>query len=223
EDQQVPEHRSKANAVGRAASSLTSIVAAWPSLFDVDQSVTLAYAIAGGVKGVCFPILVITLRESRTAASRAARDEPQALGRESTGFFAVFKDIFTDRDRSRLFMIAAVIVTWGCWAAMRALLTLYGVEQLDLSRGEAGGFTLPAGIAFLVVVIPVAIVSDRVGRRLVMRVGIVVFAIGALVAFLFNTSEIATLIGVLIGACGFAGFGVNATVMLWNLAPSQRL
>ncbi len=56
-----------------------------------------------------------------------------------------------------------------------------------------------------------------------MRIGIVVFAIGALVAFVFNTSATATLVGVLIAASGFAGFAVNATVMLWNLAPSQRL
>ena len=56
-----------------------------------------------------------------------------------------------------------------------------------------------------------------------MRIGIIVFAVGAIVAFTFNTSSLATLIGVLIAACGFAGFAVNATVMLWNLAPSQRL
>ena len=135
----------------------------------------------------------------------------------------MLKDIFTDRDRSRLFVIVAVIVVWGAWAATRALLTLYGMEQLGLSRGEAGSFTLPAGVAFLVVVIPVAILSDRVGRRLVMRVSLVVFAVGLLVAFVFNTSYLATLIGVLIAACGYSGFAVNAIVMLWNLAPSQRM
>ncbi|WP_212743140.1 MFS transporter [Microbacterium sp. 2FI] len=222
-DSQVPEHRSKANALGRAASSLTIIVSALLSLLVVDQSVELAYIIAAGVMVICFAILLISLREPRTVAYRAVVDEDLEQGREKIGFFAVFKDIFTDRDRSRLFMIGAIIVTWGAWAAIRALLTLYGVEQLGLSRGEAGGFTLPAGVAFLVVVIPVAILSDRFGRRLMMRSGIVVFALGALIAFAFNTSELATLIGVLVAACGFAGFAVNAAVMLWNLAPSVRM
>ncbi|WOF21656.1 MFS transporter [Microbacterium betulae] len=222
-DNQLPEHRSKANAVGRFASGLTIIVSALLSLFVVDESVELAYVISAVVMVACFAILLVSLRESRTAAYRAVVDEDRELGREGTGFFAVFTDIFADRDRSRLFMIAAVIVTWGAWAAIRALLTLYGVEQLGLSRGEAGGLTLPASVAFLVVIIPVAILSDRYGRRRMMRIGIVVFAVGALIAFVFNTSTVATLSGVLIAAAGFSGFAVNATVMLWNLAPSQRL
>ncbi|AYF99500.1 MFS transporter [Protaetiibacter intestinalis] len=222
-DQQPPEHRSKANAIGRFASGLTIIVSALLSLFVVDRSVELAYVISAGVMVVCFVILALTLRESRTVAYRAVLDEDAAQGRETTGFFAVFRDIFTDRDRSRLFMILAIVVTWGAWAAVRALLTLYGVEQLGLTRGEAGGLTLPASVAFLLVIIPVAIVSDRFGRRRVMRIGIVVFALGALVAFLFNDSLTATLVGILIAAAGFAGFAANAAVMLWNLAPSQRL
>lgn len=222
-DQQVPEHRSKANAFGRFASGLTIVVSALLSLFVVDESVELAYVISAVVMVACFAILLISLRESRTAAYRAVVDEDAAEGPETTGFFAVFADIFTDRDRSRLFMIVAIIVTWGAWAAIRALLTLYGVEQLGLSRGEAGGLTLPASAAFLLLVIPVAILSDRFGRRLMMRIGIIVFAVGALIAFLFNTSLTATLIGVLVAAAGFSGFAVNATVMLWNLAPSQRL
>ncbi|BDV29599.1 MFS transporter [Microbacterium terricola] len=222
-DQQVPEHRSKANAFGRFASGLTIVVSALLSLFVVDESVELAYVIAAAVMVACFAILLISLREPRTAAYRAVVDEDAELGVERTGFFAVFKDIFTDRDRSRLFMIVAIIVAWGAWAAIRALLTLYGVEQLGLSRGDAGGLTLPASAAFLIFVIPVAILSDRIGRRLVMRIGVVIFALGALVAFFFNTSPTATLVGVLIAAAGWTGFAVNATVMLWNLAPSQRL
>lgn len=222
-DNQLPEHRSKANAFGRFASGLTIIVSALLSLFVVDESVELAYVISAVILVACFAILLIALRESRTAAYRAVVDEDAAEGRERMGFFAVFRELFTDKDRSRLFMIAAIIVTWGSWAAIRALLTLYGVEQLGLSRGEAGGLTLPASVAFLLTLIPVAIVSDRFGRRRVLRIGIVVFAIGALVAFVFSTSVTMTLAGVVIAAAGFSGFAVNATVMLWNLAPSQRM
>lgn len=222
-DQQLPEHRSKANAAGRAASSLTIIIASLLSLFVVDRSVELAYAIPAILMVLCAAIVVLGLRESRTESYRAVVREDQDAAAPRLRFGAMMKDIVTDRDRSRLFMIAAVVVAWGSWAAIRALLTLYGMNQLGLSRGAAGGFTLPAGVAFLVVIVPVAIISDRVSRRLVMRIGLVVFAVGALVAFAFSSSPTATLVGVLIAAVGFAGFGVNAAVMLWNLAPSQRM
>lgn len=222
-DQQVPEHRSKANAFGRFASGLTIVVSALLSLFVVDESVELAYLISAIVMVACFAILLITLRESRTVAYRAVVTEDREKGRETTGFFAIFKDIFTDRDRSRLMVIVTIIFTWGAWSGIRSLLTLYGVEQLGLSRGAAGGLTLPASAAFILVAIPLAILSDRYGRLRVIRISIAVFGVGALLAFFFNTSQTLTLVGVLIAASGFAGFAVNATVMLWNLAPSQRL
>jgi MFS family permease len=222
-DQQLPEHRSKANAAGRAASSLTIIVASLLSLFVVDESVELAYAIPAILMVLCAAIVVLGLRESRTASYRAVVVEDTVADAPKLRFGAMLKDIVTDRDRSRLFMILAVIVAWGSWAAIRAMLTLYGMNHLGLSRGEAGGFTLPAGVAFLVVIIPVAILSDRISRRLVMRIGLGVFVLGALIAFVFSASQLGTLIGVLVAAAGFAGFGVNAAVMLWNLAPSQRM
>lgn len=222
-DQQLPEHRSKANAAGRAASSLTIIVASLLSLFVVDESVELAYAIPAILMVLCAAIVVLGLRESRTASYRAVVIEDAVPDAPKLRFGAMIKDVVTDRDRSRLFMILAVVVAWGSWAAIRAMLTLYGMNHLGLSRGEAGGFTLPAGVAFLVVIIPVAILSDRISRRLVMRVGLGVFVLGALIAFVFSSSQLGTLIGVLVAAAGFAGFGVNAAVMLWNLAPSQRM
>ncbi|WP_394552529.1 MFS transporter [Agromyces sp. MMS24-JH15] len=222
-DQQLPEHRSKGNAVAKAASSLTIIIAALLSLFVVDESVELAYLIPAGLMIVCAAILVLALRESRSAGYRAIVAEDHVDGGEKLRLGGILKDLLTDRDRSRLMMVLAVVVVWGTWAGLRAMLTLYGVEQLGLTRGQAGGFTLPAGVAFIVVVIPAAILSDRVGRRLVMRISLVVFAAGTLVAFAFNGSYEATLAGVIIAACGYSGFAVNAVVVLWNLAPSQRM
>lgn len=220
-DQQVPQHRSKANAIARSASGLTVIVSALLSLFVVDESVELAYAISAGLMVVCIAILVLSLREPRTEAYRTvvaddAADAPRVR------FFPALAEIVTAKDKSRLFMVLSIVLVWGSWAAIRALLTLYGMEVLGLSRGDAGGFTLPAGIVFILVAIPVAIVSDRIGRRLVMRIGILVFAAGALVVFV-SASVVGTYVGVLIAAAGFSGFAVNAAVMLWNLAPSARL
>ncbi|MWB98550.1 MFS transporter [Agromyces seonyuensis] len=221
-DTQAPQHRSKANAIGRMASSLTIIVSALLSLFVVDESVEAAFAISALLMVACATFLVLGLRESKSAEYRAVVDEDRIEGTEGLGFRAIVKDIFTDRDRSRLVMIIAIIVAWCAWSGIRAMLTLYGVEGLGLTRGQAGGFTLPAGVAFLVAALPVAIVSDRYGRRIVMRIGMGVFAIGTLIGFAVPT-VVGTYVAVLVASVGFAGFVVNATVMLWNLAPSRRM
>ena len=81
-DHQLPEHRSTANAIAKAATSLTIIVAALLSLFVVDESVELAYVIPAVLLVGCAAILVFALRESRTPAYRAVVTEDRGRRRE---------------------------------------------------------------------------------------------------------------------------------------------
>lgn len=221
-DTQVPEHRSKANAIGRMASSLTIIVSALISLLVVDESVELAFVIPAVLMVMCAAIVVLGLREARRPEYRAVLEEDRLEGAAGQRVRDALREIFVDRDRSRLFMIVAIIVVWGSWSAVRSLLTLYGVQHLGLSRGQAGGFTLPAGLAYLVAAYPVAVISDRFGRRRMMRLGLIVFLAGAVFAYAVP-STVGTYVGMIIIAIGFTGFSINAVVMLWNLASTQRL
>ena len=47
----------------------------------------------------------------------------------------------------------------------------YGMETLGLSRGDAGGLTLPSGVAFLLAAYPTARLAERFGRLRTMAVG----------------------------------------------------
>ena len=172
---------------------------------------------------VCFAFVLVTLKEPKTAAYRGVLTEDAVTPGKRPGLGATIKDIFTSKDRSRIFAILTVIVVWGTWSGVRSLLTIYGTNHLGLDRGDAGAFTIFGAVAFLVCVVPVAIISDRFGRRLMMRLGVVVLIIGALIGFIFNDSEVATIVAITVVGIGFTGFGVNATVVLWNLAPSRRL
>ena len=226
-DNQAAQHRSKGNAFGRFASGIAVIVAALLSALIVEDddpgSVQLAYLISAVIMVVCFAFVLVTLKEPKTAAYRGVLTEDAVTPGKRPGLGATIKDIFTSKDRSRIFAILTVIVVWGTWSGVRSLLTIYGTNHLGLDRGDAGAFTIFGAVAFLVCVVPVAIISDRFGRRLMMRLGVVVLIIGALIGFIFNDSEVATIVAITVVGIGFTGFGVNATVVLWNLAPSRRL
>ncbi|WP_372660593.1 MFS transporter [Amycolatopsis kentuckyensis] len=220
-----PERRSRANAAVKIASSITVIVAALISLFLVDDFPKLSFAIPAVLMVGSVAVLGWKVRDSRSPAYRAALEEDRAEPGEASPRVRmrdVLLDIVRDADRSRLLVIAAVFAFGSAWFASRSLITNYGMETLGLSRGDAGGLTLPSGLAFLVAAYPVALLAERFGRLRVILAGMAVFA----AAMVLGTA-IATPTGVVVAMCvaavGAAAFMVNTAVVLWNLAPSARV
>jgi MFS family permease len=221
-----PERRSRANAVVKIAASLTVMVAALISIFLIDTHPKLSFAIPSILMVVSLAVLAANVRDSRSPAYRTAVDED----REHHGTPApaaarvrdTVLDIVRDSDRSRLLLLVSILLFGGAWAASRALITPYGMEVLGLSRGEAGGLTLPSGVAFIVAAYPVARLAERFGRLRVMTVGMTVFAAGMVLGTVVRTPA-GVVTGLCVAAAGASSFLVNAVVVLWNLAPSDRV
>jgi MFS family permease len=216
-----PERRSRANAVVKIASSLTVMVAALISIFLVDTHPKLSFAIPPVLMAVSLVVLVANVRDSRSPAYRAALAEDGEAAPAGRVRDTVL-DIVRDSDRSRLLLIVAILLFGGAWAASRALMTPYGMEVLGLTRGAAGGLTLPSGFAFIVAAYPVARLAERFGRLRVMTAGMCVFAAGLVLGAVAGTPA-GVVTGLCVAAAGASSFLVNAVVVLWNLAPSGRV
>ncbi len=225
-----PARRGRANAAVKIASALTTIVAALVSLLLVDDHPKLAFAVPAALMLIAAAVLVWRVRDSRSAAYRAALAEDEAAAADGTPrdadagttMRAVIRDLLRDPDRSRLLVILAVFAFGGAWFASRSLMTPYGVEVLGLSDGEAGGLTLPGGIAYVLAAFPAALLAERFGRLRVMAAGMVVFA-AAMVLGTAVPTPAATIAALCLASAGAAGFVINAAVVLWNLAPSSRV
>jgi MFS family permease len=219
-----PERRSRANAAVKIASSITVIVAALISLFLIDDFPKLSFAIPAVLMLVSVGVLAWRVRDSKSPAYQAAleedRSEPDA--RPRVRMRDVLLDIGRDADRSRLLVIAAVFAFGGAWFASRSLVTNYGIETLGMSRGDAGGLTLPSGLAFLVAAYPVALFAERFGRLRVILIGMAVFAAAMVLGTIVRTPT-GTVVALCVAAAGAAAFMVNMAVVLWNLAPSARV
>ncbi|MFE4575343.1 MFS transporter [Streptomyces chartreusis] len=219
-----PERRSRANAVVKIATSLTAIVAALISIFLVDDHLNIAFAIPAAIMAVSIVVLGVTVRDSRSPAYQQVLAESLAEPADSRAprVRDTFVEIFRDRDRSRLLLLAAILLFGSAWAASRSLITPYGMEALDMSRGDAGGLTLPSGVAFILAAYPAAVFAERYGRLRVMAVGMSVFA-GAMLLGTLLQSPMGATVALCIAAAGASSFLVNAVVVLWNLAPSARV
>ncbi|MEU8612388.1 MFS transporter [Actinoplanes sp. NPDC048791] len=219
-----PERRSRANAAVKIAAALTIIVAALISLFVIDEHPRGAFVIPAVILLLVTVVLVAKVRDSRSAAYQAAlaEDADAAHDEARVPFRRVITDLVTDSDRRRLLLLLTVLLFGGAWFASRSLVTPYGMEALGLTRGEAGGLTLPSGIAFLLAAYPAALCAERFGRLRTMGAGIIIFA-AAMAAGAAVQTATGTVVAFCVAAVGAAGFMINAAVALWNLAPSSRV
>ncbi len=220
-----PERRSRANAAVKIASSLTIIVSALISTFLVDSHPKLAFSVPSVLMLGSAAVLVWRVRDSTSRAYQEAAAEDREPAREDTPkprMRDILRDIAGATDRTRLLVILAILLFGAAWAASRSLITNYGIEALGLSRGSAGGLTLPSGVAFLLAAYPLALLSERIGRVRVMAMGATVFVVSLTIGTLLHTPT-ATIAALCVAAIGAAGFVINGAVVLWNLAPSSRV
>jgi MFS family permease len=96
------------------------------------------------------------------------------------------------------------------------------MAALGLTRGEAGGLTLPSGVTFLIAAYPAALCAERFGRLRTMAVGMIIFAAAMAAGAVVQTAT-GTVVAFCVATVGAAGFVINAAVALWNLAPSSRV
>ncbi|WBB53490.1 MFS transporter [Verrucosispora sp. WMMD573] len=219
-----PQRRGRTNAIVKIATSLTIIVASLISLLVVDDHPRAAFVIPAVIMLVVTAVMIARVRDSRSPAYRAAVAEDAAVGpdRTKSPLWRVVTELVTSRDRRRVLLLLTVFLFGGAWFASRSLMTPYGMEVLGLTRGEAGGLTLPSGVAYLIAAYPAALAAERFGRLRVILIGITVFA-AALAAGAVVRTPTGTVVLFCVAAMGAAGFLINAAVALWNLAPSSRM
>jgi MFS family permease len=219
-----PERRSRANAAVKIATALTIIVAALISLLVVDDHPRAAFLIPSVIMLAATAVLLANVRDSTSRGYQAAVAEEAAAapGEERMGFRRIVAELISDQDRRRILLLLTVLLFGGAWFASRSLITPYGMETLGLTRGEAGGLTLPSGIAYVLAAWPAALLAERFGRLRTIAAGMTVFAVALAVGSMVQTAT-ATVVVFCVASVGAAAFTINAAVALWNLAPSSRV
>jgi MFS family permease len=217
-----PANRSKAYGALKTATSLTIIVSALISLLVIDKHPRFAFVIPAALMIVAVAVVALAIRERESPGYRKALadDANPSLDGQAPKLWAVIVDLVRDTDRRRVFILLIGFFTAAAWSATRALLTPYGTDVLGLSRGQAGALTLPGGIAFLVAAVPLAILSDRRGRQLVMKLGLAVLTVSLVLGFAVQTPTM-TRIAIGLASIGYAAFIINAVVVLWSLASDS--
>ncbi len=239
------ELRSKANGVINFMGVLAGVIAllAVGRLFDVNP----AYPFWIGAVGmlVVLGLLILLVREPR------AQEPERAAGETNPGFLstvkelgATVKSLYTNTDRSTLFMLTAIL-TWSVGiGALQTFFTLYGREELGLTPGTAGALLSFYPLSGLLFAIPGGYLGTYLGRRRTIILCLVVVAL-LLLSFLsipagpiqgaggfqllapatwFADPTLRTIILLLMGAGGaMTIITVNSLPMLFDVTPGGRI
>jgi MFS family permease len=205
--------RSKANGIINFMGGFGALLAlfAGGKIYDINK-----YYPFIGAAGLMIAAIIILKKFIKEPAYPAKPDD------ESGGIIGAFKEILTDKDKSALYLLFAILFWFIGYQGIEALFTLYGVKYLGLTEGVA---TTTLGFfsgAFLAFAIPSGILATKIGRKKTIQIGLIGLAL--VFAFIVFTKSIFVIRILLVaGGICWALININSYPMVVEMASNEKL
>ena len=222
-----PKNRSKGNAVINFMGGIGALIAYLFNKFLVPISMVLAFLAVAIIMVLSLVVLVFTIKEKEAYSYQLILEEEEkegkkiSISKDKPNLIESIKDILSEDDKSTLFMLLAIFFWFVGYQALEALFTVYGMDVLNLDRGDAGFMLLYVAIAFLLSALPAGILGSRIGRRLTIKIGLVLFISALIIGFLVQTVTVITII-LFIAGIGWGFININSIVIVWEMAPTSK-
>jgi maltose/moltooligosaccharide transporter len=226
-----PQHRSKGNAIINIWSGIGGIFAFTLSLLSDFIGLQLTFIIVSIIMVIAIVILVLTVKEKDAYGYQLILALEEKEGKkvkdktDKPGLIASVKDIWAEEDKSTLFMLLAIFFWFIAYQGLAALLSIYGVNILNLSPGFAGFMFNFVALPFIICAFPFAIIATKIGRRKAIKIGLILMISALFLGFilvLVSPNWIYLAICFVIAGMGWAFVNVNSIVIIWEMAPSAE-
>jgi MFS family permease len=223
-----PINRSKGYAIFNLMAGLGTIVAFILNFILVPISLVLAFLTIAILMVICLIIMMLTVKEKDAyvyqqilEAEKAAGEKTQREEGPFKGLIESFRYIARSEDKSALAILLGIFLWFCAYYALTSLFPVYAVDVLGLERGPAGTMLIFMSLTFILMAVPAGIIATKVGRILPIRIGLILFTVGMLIGFIFQTPMM-IIIGFIIAGLGFAFVNTLAVVVLWELVPTEK-
>jgi MFS family permease len=224
----VPAHRSKGNAIINLMGGVGAVIAYVLNLLLVPYSLFLSFVLVSVIMIASLVVLLLTIKEKNSFSYKQILEMEEKEGqkikaekKEKPGLIESFKDILAEEDKSTLFMLLAIFSWFVGYQALEALFTVYAVDVLELERGLAGGLLLFVAVPFILMAFPAGVIATKIGRRLTIKIGLVMFISANFIIFLIPNITVIIICFILAG-CGWAFININSIVIVWEMAPTAK-
>lgn len=212
-------HRTTANGIAGAIAGLLVVITALGGAALYDVYGPLPFWIAAGLTVL---ILLLTWAWIKEPEELASAKELAGESFNIKGIVNFLRNQPAENRRSLLFLLLSNLLAYVALAQMQAFLSSYGVFSLGMKEGEAAMLVAIPALAFMVIAIPAGLLANRIGRKNTQIIGLVGYAIGALVIYLFPDKTMLN-VGLLICGLTWPLANVVQVAMIIDSAPVETL
>jgi maltose/moltooligosaccharide transporter len=209
-----PAERSRSNGVIHLVGGLGSVFALLGGGALYRIGVPLPFIVGAGVTLIAIGIVVAFLKEPDLSGQPASEPDP--------GIWASARRVATDRDRSNLFLLAAIFSWYTGCSPILAFFTLYARGVLGVPAGTSAQMLTAFPAAMIAFSIPSGFLATRIGRKPTIIAGLGGMVLCALAGLTVGTPTALLAVLAVMGAF-WALVTVNSLPMVYDLAGPRSI
>ncbi len=145
-------------------------------------------------------------------------------------------NVFTQKDKSPMFILLAILFWFIAYNALETFFTLYGVKHLGLASGDSAFQISYIGLVFMIMAVPAGILASKLKRKSVIMAGIVIMIACVVLMYIFPaeilTIQFASLMGsgfyvlsilLMVAGIGWAMINVNSLPMVVDMTDDDHI
>jgi len=195
------------------------------------------FFLAGGLVVVAAVLVLIFVREPKEYISSklhlAAKGDATKMDNK------VLKNIgnvFTQKDKSPMFILLAIMFWFIAYNALDTFFTLYGVNHLGLDGGDSAFQISYIGLIFMLMAVPAGILASKFKRKNIIMIGIWVMISSVILMYVLPVSTLTTQFASLMGSgfyvlsiilmfagVGWAMINVNSLPMVVDMTDDEHI
>lgn len=186
------------------------------TVYDAGQSFLPLFIIIASFMLLCVLILVLSIRENKLIRETKGEmtDEENEDENRNQSNSKLPKEVF----KSLVLILLSVFLWFMAYNAVTTAFSRYCVEILGSDLGTSSGYLLTATIAAIAAFVPLGLLSDKLGRKKTVLLGITAMTVCyAIAIFLRSSSPIIYLLFSIVGI-GWAAINVNSFPMVVEMA-----
>jgi len=212
-------HRTTANGIAGAIAGFLVVAVALGGAALYGIYGPLPFWLAAGFAAIILLLVRLWIKEPESLTSA------KELAGEAFNFKGIvlfFKRLPKDNAKSLVFLLLSNFMAYVALAQLQAFLTSYGVFVLGMEMSAAAMLVAIPAITYMVVAIPAGMLARKTGRKMTQYIGILGFALGAMVIWLLPSST-GLMVGLAICGIMWPIANVNHVIMVVDSAPVESL
>lgn len=186
------------------------------TVYDAGQSFLPLFIIVASFMLLCILILCLSIREN--ALLKEVSHEMSSEAEESDQATKESEKLPKDVMKSLVLILLSVFLWFMAYNAVTTAFSRYCVEVLGSDLGTSSGYLLTATIAAIAAFVPLGLLSEKLGRKKTVLLGIIAMTICYFIAiFLQRSSPVIYVLFSVVG-CGWAAINVNSYPMVVEMA-----